>query len=258
MNRSVVVTGSSHGIGRAIAERLSADGWFVVGVGRRRSEGPFRAFIEGDAAEHDTHQRAAAAAVDLAPLRGWVNNAGLTRRTPLHELDIDAVRAIVDVNGLGYIWGCSTAVRSFIDSGEPGAIVNIGSIHGRRAFVDHAAYEFTKGGIDALTRSVAVSYGPYGIRANAIAPAGVMTPHLENQIRTASDPEAEECGLREGPPAKRISEAVEVASLTSFLLGSSTPTLTGQSIALDGGWSASFGIINADPGISARFGGVND
>ena len=57
--------------------------------------------------------------------------------------------------------------------------MNVGSIHGRAAFADHAAYEFTKGGIDALSRSLAVTYGPLGIRANTVAPGGVRTPHLE-------------------------------------------------------------------------------
>ncbi|MFJ6533480.1 SDR family NAD(P)-dependent oxidoreductase [Microbacterium sp. NPDC091662] len=260
VNRSVVVTGSGKGIGRAIAERLTADGWTVVGLERSPGsgtveEGIVAEVVLGDAADRTAHERAAAAARARAPLAGWVNNAGITKRTPLHELDEDTVREVLDINGFGYIWGCSTAVSAFVDQGMPGAIVNIGSIHGRSSFTDHAAYEFTKGGIDALTRSVAVSYGALGIRANTVAPGGVRTPHLEAQIARAADPVAEERALAEGPPMGRIARAEEVAALTAFLLSDEAPYLSGQSIAVDGAWTASFGDIAIDPGLRERFEG---
>lgn len=258
--RSVVVTGSGKGIGRAIAERLTADGWTVVGLERSPGsgtveEGIVAEVILGDASERTVHERAAAVARARAPLAGWVNNAGITKRTPLHDLDETVVREVIDINGFGYIWGCSAAVSAFVDQGHPGAIVNVGSIHGRSSFVDHAAYEFTKGGIDALTRSVAVTYGGLGIRANTVAPGGVRTPHLESQIARAADPAAEERALAEGPPMGRIARAEEVAAVTAFLLSDEAPYLSGQSIAVDGAWTASFGDIAVSPELRARFGG---
>jgi NAD(P)-dependent dehydrogenase (short-subunit alcohol dehydrogenase family) len=256
--RSVVVTGSGKGIGRAVAERLTADGWIVVGLERSPGsgtveEGIVAEVVLGDAADRSAHERAAAAARARAPLAGWVNNAGITKRTPLHELDETVVREIVDINGFGYLWGCSAAVSAFLDQGVAGAIVNIGSIHGRSSFVDHAAYEFTKGGIDALSRSVAVTYGGVGIRANTVAPGGVRTPHLEAQIARAADPAAEERLLAEGPPMGRIARAEEVAAVTAFLLSDEAPYLSGQSIAVDGAWTASFGDITLDPALRERF-----
>lgn len=258
MSRSVVVTGSGKGIGRGIAERLTADGWIVVGLERSESAsvstGACAAVVVGDSADPGAHTAAAARARELAPLGGWVNNAGITVRTPLHELDEGAVRRVVETNGLGYLWGCSAAVTAFVDQASPGALVNVSSIHGRASFADHAAYEFTKGGIDALTRSVAVSYGPYGIRANAVAPAGVRTPHLEAQIASAADPEAEERGLAEGPPLGRIGTVAEVASLTAYLLSDEAAYISGQSIAVDGAWTASFGRPGPDPELAERYG----
>lgn len=244
--RSVVVTGSGKGIGRAIAERLTADGWVVVGLERSPGSGTVEAgvcaeVVLGDAAERASHERAAEVARGLAPLAGWVNNAGITKTTPLHDLDEERVREIVGINGFGYLWGCSVAVSAFLDQSIPGAIVNIGSIHGRASHLDHAAYEFTKGGIDALTRSVAVSYGGVGIRANTVAPGGVRTPHLEAQIAAADDPAEAERELAEGPPMGRIARAEEVAAVTAFLLSDEAPYLTGQSVAVDGAWTASFG-----------------
>jgi NAD(P)-dependent dehydrogenase (short-subunit alcohol dehydrogenase family) len=258
--RSVVVTGSGKGIGRAIAERLTAEGWTVVGLERSPGsgtveEGIVAEVVLGDASDRTAHERAAAAAHARAPLAGWVNNAGITKRTPLHDLDETVVREVIDINGLGYIWGCSAAVSAFVDQGLPGAIVNVGSIHGRSSFIDHAAYEFTKGGIDALTRSVAVTYGGLGIRANTVAPGGVRTPHLEAQIARAEDPVAEERALAEGPPMGRIARADEVAAVTAFLLSDEAPYLSGQSIAVDGAWTASFGDIAVSPDLRARFDG---
>lgn len=266
-DRSVVVTGSAQGIGRAIAAKLTATGWTVVGVERRPGSetvdaGVCATVIYGDTRDREIHRRAATAAQQLAPLAGWVNNAGITSLTPLHTLADSELgpgieqtaRDIVDINALGYLWGCAAAIEAFVDQISSGAIVNVGSIHGRASFADHAAYEMTKGGIDALTRSVAVTYGRYGIRANTVAPAGVRTPHLEAQIARASDPEAEERSLAEGPPLGRIADAAEVATLVAILLSEQTGYVSGQSIAADGAWTASFGHPPADPDLDARYG----
>lgn len=255
---SVVVTGSGKGIGRAIAERLTADGWIVVGLERSAGSGTVEAgicaeVVLGDSSDQAAHQRAADVARLRAPLAGWVNNAGVTKRTPLHELDEEVVREIIGINGFGYLWGCSAAVSAFLDQGIAGSIVNIGSIHGRASHPDHAAYEFTKGGIDALTRSMAVSYGGLGIRANTVAPGGVRTPHLEAQVAASFDPVAAERELSDGPPMGRIARADEVAAVVAFLLSDEAPYLTGQSIAVDGAWTASFGDVSVDPAAVARF-----
>ena len=265
--RSVVVTGSGKGIGRAIAARLTADGWVVVGVERTPGsgtveEGVCAAVVHGNTRERAVHREAARVARGLAPLAGWVNNAGVTVRTPLHALadpEREArverdVRDVVEINGLGYVWGCAAAVEAFTDQVSGGAIVNVGSIHGRASFADHAAYELTKGGIDALARSVAVTYGRYGIRANTVAPGGVRTPHLDAQIANAPDPAAEERALAEGPPLGRIAESAEIAALVAFLLSDEAGYVSGQSVAADGAWTASFGTPPPDPGLDARYG----
>lgn len=259
MNRSVVVTGSGKGIGRGIAERLTADGWTVIGLERSARSGTLEAGIcsavlVADSRDSEAHREVARMAVEHAPLAGWVNNAGITRYTPLHRLDENVVREVVEINGLGYMWGCAAAVDTFIEQRTGGSIVNIGSIHGRLSHSDHAAYEFTKGGIDALSRSIAATYGRFGIRANTIAPGGVRTPHLEAQIAASADPEAEERMLAEGPPMRRIGTVGEIASTAAFLLGDESSYVTGESIAVDGGWTAAFGNPEPDPDLLERYG----
>lgn len=255
MQRSVVVTGSGMGIGRAVAERLAADGWIVVGVDvDQPAAGPCADVVTGDTAQRATHLEAAGRARALAPLAGWVNNAGITRLTALHALDEAAIRALVDVNGFGYIWGCAAAVDAFAGQGSPGAIVNVSSIHGRVSYPGHAAYEFTKGGVDALTRSVAVTYGPYGVRANAVAPGSVRTPHLEAHLAASADPEAAERELAQGPPLRRIAEPREIAAVVAFLLSDDASYVSGQSLAVDGAWTAAFSNPPDDPELRRRFG----
>jgi NAD(P)-dependent dehydrogenase (short-subunit alcohol dehydrogenase family) len=256
--RSVVVTGAGAGIGRAIAERLAADGWQVVGLVRSAARAEevaplLAAVVEGDAAVREDHARAAAAARALAPLRGWVNNAGITKQTPLHALDEAVARELIDLDVYGYLWGCEAAVKAFGAQGAPGAIVNISSIHGRASFAEHAVYDLAKGGVDALTRNLAVTYGPVGVRANAIAAGGVMTPHLRRYIDAAPDPAAAEAKLGEGPPLRRIARAEEIASVAAFLLSEEASYLTGQSIAVDGGWTASCAPSAIDPAYAALF-----
>lgn len=257
--RSVVVTGTGKGIGRAVAEHLSTLGWCVIGVERSAGsesvkDGICHEVVVGDSSERVTHQRAAEVAMSYAPLAGWVNNAGITKRTPLHALDEDTVDEIVNINGLGYIWGCSAAVSAFLAQNLPGAIVNIGSIHGRVSFPGFAAYDFTKGGIDALARSVAVSYGALGIRANTVAPGAVWTPHLDTFIRNAPDPKSLESALLGGSPARRFASTEEVAHVAAFLLSPEAAYINGQSIALDGGWTASSGVGEVDEAVKNLLG----
>ncbi len=244
--KSAVVTGAGAGIGRAIAETLATGGWRVFGVeldpvlaaDAAAELGDISSVVVGDASDRDVLGEACARASRAAPLRAWVNNAGAIQHGSVHETTEVELRRVVEVNILGVFWGCATAVREYLANGSSGAIVNLSSIHGRRSFPGWAAYDMSKGAIDALTRQVAVEYGPHGIRCNAVAPGAIRTPAQEREFAMADDPDALSDLLTKTPPLRRVGEPFEVASVTSFLLGEGAAYLTGESIAVDGGWSA--------------------
>jgi glucose 1-dehydrogenase len=254
---SVVVTGVGSGLGLATLSRLADDGYYIVGieisesgvaVAKEQLKGRGQ-IVHGDAADREVLASAAQRAMNTAPLTGWVNNAGIALSGNLHDpipADVDRVFA---VNLQGVYWGCSEAVRQFMDQRVPGAIVNISSIHGRAAFPGWAAYDTAKGGVDALTRYVAVEYGPAGIRANAIAPGAIRTEMLQQVISDAPNSEDAEREFAIMHPLTRIGEASEVASVVAFLLSDESSFISGQSIAVDGAATARCFAFRPDVGL---------
>ena len=262
MQGSAVVTGCGRGIGRAILERLQADGYAVVGLewdpdtaaDAARVLGEGGEVIVGDARERETMERLALAAARRAPLAAWVNNAGTAGLGTLHAPVPEEIEGVFDVYLGGYFWGCSAAIRQFVEQRSGGAIVNISSVHGRAGYPGWAAYDAAKGGVDALTRHIAVTYGAFGIRANAIAPGGVRTPHLERFVQESPDPAETQREMDDSHPLRRIAEPREIASVASFLLSQEASFVTGQSLAVDGGLTASCITFPVDAELAAHYG----
>jgi NAD(P)-dependent dehydrogenase (short-subunit alcohol dehydrogenase family) len=251
----LVVTGAGSGIGRAIARSARADGFALVLVDLDPAAtaaeldvagAPAVVAVTGDVADPATHEAARAAAARLGPLTGWVNCAGVDRPTPLPELSPTEAAHSIDTNLYGTLWGSRTAVGTWLADGRPGALVNISSVHGRRAYPDHAVYEMTKAAIEALTRNVAVSYAAAGIRANAVAPGGVATAALEASLASAADPAAARAELTAFVPAGRLAQDTEIASVVLFLLSDAASYVNGQTLVVDGAMTSHIGFA-ADP-----------
>jgi NAD(P)-dependent dehydrogenase (short-subunit alcohol dehydrogenase family) len=261
--RVCVVTGAADGIGRAITERLLADGWSVVGIDvnqerlRLMSEnaaGAAGRFVPlvGDVADRETHRRAGDAAASTGLLAGWVNNAGVEMDEPAHRASSDLVRRQIDVNLLGTMWGCSEAVDRFLQGGRGGSVVSVSSIQGIRGYPGAFAYAATKGGINALMRQLAVEYAPIGVRANAVLPGPVRTTMtltstlLDDEEQTRRDQQR-----ASRHPRGRIAEPTEIAAVVGFLLSDDASFISGQEIVVDGAASTRSSALPVDPEVLA-------
>src|SRR4051812_42673057 len=184
--RVAVVTGAAQGIGAACAERLAADGaavalWDVndaAGLALTAhlvESGARAAYFHGDVARKDEVEAALAATCDaLGPVNALVNNAGIFKAAAfldVAEADWDAVLA---VNLKGAFLVAQAVARRMVSSGG-GAIVNMSSVNGVTAIPQTASYNASKGGIDQLTRAMALALADHGVRVNAVAPGTIAT-----------------------------------------------------------------------------------
>lgn len=240
---SVVVTGAAAGLGRATARLLTSAGVRVVGVdvdeaGLERAAGEVGLVpIVGDAADWTTHERAADAAEAAGPLAGWVNNAGIDVQGAAHEIapaDVDRGLAVLLGSAIA---GSAVAVRRMLPE-RSGSIVNVSSIQGLAAFPRYLVYGVAKAGMIQIARSVAVDYGPSGIRCNTVLPGTMDTP-LTRSTMSAELP-VDEALRREGElaPLGRVAQAEEVAEVVCFLLSERASYVTGASVVVDGGAAA--------------------
>ena len=263
-SRSVVVTGCGSGIGRAIIVRLAADGWRTVGVeidpagaaSARDELGAGHTIVEGDAADRAVLGNARESAEELAPLGGWVNNVGVATMSNLHEPNPEEVERLISVNLMSHYWGCSEAIRTWVRHRAAGAIVNISSVHARAAFNMWASYDVAKAGIDALTRYVAVEYGPVGIRANSIQPGATATDLVLRVIADSPDPDVARREMSIIHPLERICEPAEVAAAAVWLLSPQASFVSGQHLAVDGGLTARCYRYEPDAKLIERYRGM--
>jgi len=234
-----VVTGAARGIGRAVVERLSED-WHVVAVDRdaeglRTLAGPSVTTLVGDVSLRATHAEAARRAGQLGSLRGWVNNAAVQIDQSATELDEATLRLQLEVNLIGSMWGCAEAVAHMPHGGS---IVSLSSIHALRGFEGAFAYAATKGGIVAMSRQLAVEYGPRGIRANTVLPGAILTPLCTEDWASSPDPAAARASDEAMHLQNRMGQPEEIAAVVSFLLSDDSSLINGQEIVADGGATA--------------------
>jgi NAD(P)-dependent dehydrogenase (short-subunit alcohol dehydrogenase family) len=243
--RSAVVTGAAKGIGAAITRKLVADGFHVVAIDLDAgaldvlvgSLGGNATSVVGDVGDWATHERAADAAEAKAPLRGWVNNAGIDIVGGAHEVTPEHIDRGLRVLQLGTMYGTAIAVRRMLP-GQTGSIVNISSIQGIKAFPRYFTYQAAKAAVAMISKGVAVDYGPCGIRCNAVLPGSIETPMLDLTLPKGMP--RDEAIREQGKlaPLQRIGQPEEIASVVAFLLSDASSYINGADIVADGGASA--------------------
>ena len=242
---SVVVTGVGSGLGLATLSRLADDGYYVVGIeisdtgaGVANDELKGRGeILQGDVADRTVLATAAQRARDNAPLTSWVNNAGIALSGNLHDPKPAEVDRVFAVNLQGVFWGCSEAIRHFLDQRIPGAIVNISSKTGVTGQGSTSAYVAAKAAQLGLTREWAAAFAPHGVRVNAVIPAEVLTPMYDAWLDTFPN-RAEKLAeiTRRIPLGQRMTLDTEMADTVVFTLSPRAGHTTGQWLFVDGGY----------------------
>jgi NAD(P)-dependent dehydrogenase (short-subunit alcohol dehydrogenase family) len=240
----VVVTGAGSGIGRATSLRLTAEGATVAGVDRdeaglaqtidliRASGG----LSEGYVCDISDHARVKQVVADIksggATINALVNVAGIGTLAHTTEQAAEEWSRIISVNLSGTFFMCQAVLPDLLSCG--GRIVNMASVAGLIGQPYNAAYCASKGGVIALTRSLAVEYVDRGVTVNAIAPAGIDTP----LIADVAIPEGVvEKKLERLSSPMGLAQPEEVAALVSFLLSKDSRYMTGSIVTMDGGVS---------------------
>jgi len=243
-----IVTGGSRGIGRAIVELLAREGAAVVFCGRDEAVGreveaelaerlPV-AFEPADvASEHDVARLVASCRARFDAPSLLVNNAGVNANFDATEMTEQQWESFFGVD-LKAAWLTAKHVLPHMKRAEGGAIVNVSSLHGFATLEGFFPYAAAKSGLVGLTRSLALDYGPYGIRVNCVAPGFIRTRLVQESIDRHEDRPAAERRMTSGVALRRIGDPAEVAQVVRFLLSHESSYVTGASLLVDGGLTA--------------------
>ena len=238
-----LVTGAGSGIGKGAAERLSADGAFVVLVGRREDVlREVAAGLEGDSAvlplDVTSADDVATTLPEAIAAHGApdivVHAAGQTVVGALHEHSDESWNQQMDVNVTSVRYVTRATWQAMVDNGG-GAVVTVASTASFAAFPGNAAYCASKGAVLAMTKAMALDGAPVGIRVNAICPGYIDTPNLRGYFDEQDDPAAAAATSAGAAPLGRMGTPDEMGAVIAFLASDDASFVTGASLLADGG-----------------------
>jgi glucose 1-dehydrogenase len=249
--KNVLVTGGSSGIGQAIAVRFAEYGANVAinylsrpeeareteeqvhaCVGRVQQTGVRDVLVGGDVSKEEDVVRMVGEAADaLGGIDVLVNNAGIQISRPSDELASADFDRVLAVNLRGSFLCAREAIRHFLGDEKSGSIVNVSSVHQLIPKPGYLGYSTSKGGMQNLTRTLALEYAGRGIRVNGIGPGATVTPINRAWI----DDPVKRAQVEEHIPMRRAGEADEMAGVACFLASDLAAYITGQTLFVDGG-----------------------
>jgi NAD(P)-dependent dehydrogenase (short-subunit alcohol dehydrogenase family) len=243
--RVALVTGTARGIGMAIAHVFAREGAAVVGIDVLEDAGRSTAaevaaaggemrFIRADvSSEMGVAAAVEAVLAEHGRIDILVNNAAIQKEARLLEVTVEDFHRVVNVNLLGYFLTCRAVLPSMINRGS-GVIVNMSSLNALVADPLLPVYGATKAGIIALTQNIAITYGPDGIRANAICPGDVDTELNQAFFEAHDNPVEFRRRLEREYPLRRIATPEEVARVALFLASDDASFMSGSHVTVDG------------------------
>ena len=234
--KAAIITGSSRGIGRAIAEAFAENGAGLVIHGtseeslRPLAEELGCSFVAGDIGELSTSQRLTEECIrSFGKVDVLVNNAGINTRTKFLDLTPEEWDKVLRVNLTGAFYACKCVLPHMLAQ-KSGVIVNMSSRAGKTAHpTSSACYGASKAALDALTRKLAYDFGAEGIRVNAICPGPVET---DMSLQWTADYRAK---ILDNIPLRKLGKSEDIANLAVFLASDSSGFITGESININGG-----------------------
>ena len=243
--KTIIVTGAASGIGLACAQQFAGEGGYVVladidsdkgqaVVGEIESNGGTAKFVETDVGDQSSAGRLIDAALEWAGrIDVLVNNAGIIKSAAFLELSETDFDNVLRVNLKGAFLVGQAAAKAMVGRGQ-GAIVNMSSLNGTLAIPDQIPYVVSKGGLNQLTKVMALALADHDIRVNAVAPGSIGT----DLLKVVMHDEAARRKILSRTPLGRLGEPEEVARVTAFLASDEASYITGEIISIDGGRGA--------------------